>query len=48
MIKSNINDWLVCQPIIGGIASRNKGSVSCHNIRNIATACCDVSPNRIV
>ena len=48
MIKSNINDWLVCQPNIGSIAAANEGSVSCHNIKNVATACSDVSPNKIV
>ena len=48
MIKSNINDWLVCQPNIGSIVAENEGSVSCHNIKNVATACSDVSPNRIV
>ena len=24
-----------------------EGSISCHNIKNVATACSDVSPNRI-
>ena len=47
MIKSNINDWLVCQPNIGSIVTQNDGSIRCNNIKNVATACRDVSPVRI-
>ena len=47
MIKSNINDWLVCQANIGSIVTQNGGSISCHNIKNVNTACSDVSPTRI-
>ena len=48
MIKSNINDWLVCLPKIGSIVTKNEGSISCQNIKNVAcTFCSDVSPNRI-
>ena len=41
MIKSNINDWLVCQPNIGRIVTKNGGSIICHNIKNVATVCSD-------
>ena len=47
MIKSNINDWLVCQPNNGSIVTPNRGSISCHNIKNVTTACRDVSPDKI-
>ena len=48
MIKSNINDWLVCQPDNGSIVTQNEGSISCQNIKNVATACSNIVPNRIV
>ena len=49
MIKSNINDWIVFQPNISvvSIVTTNKGSISCHNIKNVSTVCSDVSPNGI-
>ena len=47
LIKSNINHWLVCQPNIGSIVTQNGGSISCQNIKNVATACRDVLPNKI-
>ena len=39
MVKSNINDWIVCQPNGGSIVLKNRGSLICHNIKNVATAC---------
>ena len=47
MVKSNINDWLVCQPITGSIVTNNGGGISCQNIKNVATACSGVAPNRM-
>ena len=47
MIKSNINDWLVCQPNIGSIVAKNEGSASCQNIKNVSAVCSDVEPNKI-
>ena len=47
MIKSNINDWIVCQPKAGSLVTKTTGSVSCQNIKNVATACSGVVPNRI-
>ena len=39
MVKSNINDWVVCQPSGGSIVTTKEGSISCQNIKNVATAC---------
>ena len=45
MVKSNINDWIVCQPINGGIVTQKDGSISCKNIKNVAKACSGRVPN---
>ena len=47
MVKSNINDWIVCQPINGSIVTKKHGSISCQNIKNVATACSGVVPNKM-
>ena len=45
MIKSNINDWLVCQQTSGSFLTNDAGSVGCQNIKNVAPSCSDVAPN---
>ncbi len=47
MVKSNINDWIVCQPNGGSLVTKTWGSISCQNIKNVATACSGVAPKRI-
>ena len=47
MVKSNINDWLVCQPSSGSIVTNKHGSIRCRNIKNVATTCSGVVPNNI-
>ena len=47
MVKSNINDWIVCQPSGGSIVTNKDGSLSCRNIMNVATACSGVVPDKI-
>ena len=47
MVKSNINDWIVCQQGGGSIVAKKEGSISCQNVKNVATACSGVVPNRI-
>ena len=39
MVKSTINDWVVCDPVDGSIVEKNDGSLNCPNIRNMAQAC---------
>ena len=47
MVKSNINDWVVCQPNGGGsMVTKKQGSLSCRNIKNVATTC-SVAPYKI-
>ena len=47
MVKSNINDWIVCQPNGGSLVTKTQGSMSCQNIKNVATACTGVVPYRV-
>ena len=47
MIKSNINDWIVCQPSGGSIVKKKGGPISCQNVKNVATACSGVVPKRM-
>ena len=47
MVKSTVNDWIVCQQNGENIVTKQSGSVSCENIKNVATACANVVPNRI-
>ncbi|CAB3995086.1 Hypothetical predicted protein [Paramuricea clavata] len=47
MIKSNINDWIVCQPNGGSMVTKTMGSMSCQNIKNVATACSGAPPYRV-
>ena len=47
MVKSNINDWIVCQPSGGSIVTQKEGSISCQNVKNVATACNGVVPNKM-
>ena len=47
MVKSNINDWIVCQPNGGSLVSKKDGSMSCQNTKNVATACSGVAPSGV-
>ena len=42
MIKSNINDWIVCQPNGGSMVTIKHGSISCQNIKVYSWVSCDV------
>ena len=47
MVKSTINDWLVCQPNGGSMVTKKDGSIICENIKNVATACSGVVPHNV-
>ena len=47
MVKSTINDWLVCQPNGGSMVAKKEGSIICENIKNVATACSGVVPHNV-
>ena len=36
MVKSTINDWIVCQPNDGSIVEERAGSINCENINSVA------------
>ncbi len=48
MVKSNINDWIVCQPNGGSLVTKTPGAMSCQNIKNVATTCSGVVPYRVL
>ena len=48
MVKSNINDWIVCQLIDGSMVTKGSGSIVCQNVKNVATACSGVVPYRVI
>ncbi len=47
LIKSNINDWIICEPDGGSLVRGVDGELTCINIKNVATACEGVKPFRI-
>ncbi len=47
LIKSNINDWIICEPGGGSLVRGVDGELTCINIKNVATACEGVKPFRI-
>ncbi|XP_028392896.1 uncharacterized protein LOC114517395 [Dendronephthya gigantea] len=47
MVKSNINDWIICKPNVGSLVIKKSGSMNCQNIKNVATACNGVAPTRV-
>ena len=47
MVKSTINDWIVCQQNNGSIVTKQSGSISCENIKNVAADCVGVTPHSI-
>ena len=46
LVKSNINDWLLCKPGTGSFVTWISGSITCKNVKNIASKCTDKVPNR--
>lgn len=46
LIKSNINDWIVCRPNGGSLVTKKDGKMSCQNIKHVAPKCHN-SPSRI-
>ena len=47
MVKSTINDWIVCQQNHGSFVTKQSGSISCENIKNVGTTCAGLVPNKI-
>ena len=47
LIKSNINNWLICQPRDGSLVDWQEGSVSCQIIKRVTDKCNDtLAPSR--
>ena len=47
MVKSTINDWLVCQPNGGSMVAKKEGSIICENVKNVSAACSGVVPHNV-
>eukprot|EP00656_Telonema_subtile_P053726 TRINITY_DN7845_c0_g2_i8.p1 TRINITY_DN7845_c0_g2~~TRINITY_DN7845_c0_g2_i8.p1 ORF type:complete len:591 (-),score=102.61 TRINITY_DN7845_c0_g2_i8:264-2036(-) len=47
LVKSNINDWLQCNMSTGKIHEFTDGSISCSNIKDVATTCSDQVPDTL-
>ena len=48
LIKSNINDWIVCQPNGGSLVTKKDGGMRCQNIKHVRVAPgCHTPPSRI-
>ncbi|XP_028392499.1 uncharacterized protein LOC114517056 [Dendronephthya gigantea] len=47
MIKSNINDWIVCKPNGGSLVTGRTGAIDCKNIKNVAPKCIGIAPKKI-
>ena len=39
LIKSNINDWMVCRPNGGSLVRKTDGAMRCQNIKYVAPTC---------
>ena len=39
LIKSNINNWLICDPGNGSLVDWQEGSVSCHILKHVTDTC---------
>ena len=49
LIKSNINNWLVCHPGTGSLVDWQEGSVKCQVVKNVTDTCQDSpAPSRFV
>ena len=47
MVKSTINDWLVCPPNGGSMVAKKEGFINRENIKNVSTACSGVVPHNV-
>lgn len=50
MIKSNINDWIVCTctESSGSLVDMREGYLQCRNIKNVASRCEGLVPDRLI
>ena len=42
MVKSNINNWIACVPLLGSLATWIVGSLDCRMIKSITNTCSDL------
>ena len=44
LIKSNVNDWLLCLPVYGNLVNWTAGEIFCRNMKNVNSVCNDTVP----
>ena len=47
LIKSNINNWIVCEEGTGSIVRQKAGSLSCKLVKQVSQQCAGVVPNSL-
>ena len=47
LIKSNINNWIVCSEGIGSIVRQKAGSINCKLVKQVSQQCAGVVPNSL-
>ena len=48
LIKSSINNWIVCKEGTGSIVRQKAGSLSCKLVKQVSKQCAGVVPNSLV
>ena len=43
LIKSNVNNWLICSPVTGSLVDWQEGSVSCQIVKRVTDKCLEAS-----
>ena len=46
MVTSNVNHWISCSPGTGSLVAFKRGSIKCHNVRNVSKRCLGSAPSR--
>ncbi len=48
LMKSNINNWLVCHPGSGSLVDWQDGSISCHIAKHVTDTCNETVPSKLI
>ncbi|XP_078384794.1 uncharacterized protein LOC144667270 [Oculina patagonica] len=48
LMKSNINNWLVCHPGSGSLVDWQDGSISCHIAKHVTDTCNGTVPSKLI
>ena len=48
LIKSNINNWLICHPGTGSLVNWQEGSISCRIVKHVTDTCKGSAPSSLL